>query len=403
MRDVVSIHIGGAGIALGGRMWEALYDQHAISPSGQTSALSAAGDSFFLKAGTTRFVPRAVLVDSRTDDANAFRASSHGGLIKPDNVVVSNTGFGSGFARGYLKGKTLRDQAVTRANTMLGASSDDPILLVTHSLAGATGGGLGAAIVERLRAVHPTATIVCASVLGDASDRANAVQPYNEVLALNAIRTKADLVVVLDNAMLKNAAKSAFGVSSSAGFTNENRVIGRALAGLTAPARVPLTSRMELRELARALTPKAGLNLAGLSIVGRKASSDIVTNVLSASNRIGGYRPSDGKSLSPVFIVPKSTSVSPTDLRSDPRLRIAPWFPLAPLVVRTRSVNPSVVLAESHTGIRKRLTGIVGEFDALIKRNAFTHLYTGEGLTKSQMTAARRGLADLALAYQRAA
>ena len=68
MREVISVHVGQAGVQMGNACWELYCMEHGISPDGTMGAdsVSATDDSFstfFSSTGSGRHVPRAVLVD----------------------------------------------------------------------------------------------------------------------------------------------------------------------------------------------------------------------------------------------------------------------------------------------------------------------------------------------------
>ena len=67
MREVISIHVGQAGIQMGNSCWELYCLEHGIQNDGQMTSGGAEGDSsfstFFAETGAGKHVPRAVFVD----------------------------------------------------------------------------------------------------------------------------------------------------------------------------------------------------------------------------------------------------------------------------------------------------------------------------------------------------
>ena len=69
MREVISIHIGQAGVQMGNACWELYCLEHGIMPDGtmpSDDSVGVADDSFntfFSETGSGKHVPRAVLVD----------------------------------------------------------------------------------------------------------------------------------------------------------------------------------------------------------------------------------------------------------------------------------------------------------------------------------------------------
>lgn len=76
MREVISIHIGQAGIQVGNACWELYCLEHGIQPDGQMPSDKTIGggddafNTFFSETGAGKHVPRAVFLDlevSNTD------------------------------------------------------------------------------------------------------------------------------------------------------------------------------------------------------------------------------------------------------------------------------------------------------------------------------------------------
>ena len=67
MREVISVHIGQAGVQIGNACWELYCLEHGIAPDGtmpeKTAETTDSFTTFFSETGTGRYVPRAVMVD----------------------------------------------------------------------------------------------------------------------------------------------------------------------------------------------------------------------------------------------------------------------------------------------------------------------------------------------------
>lgn len=74
--------------------------------------------------------------------------------------------------------------------------------MLTHSIGGGTGSGLGSHLLERLSDRFNKKLIQTYSVFPDSSTGDVVVQPYNSVLTLKRLVDYADSVVVLDNRAL---------------------------------------------------------------------------------------------------------------------------------------------------------------------------------------------------------
>lgn len=72
--------------------------------------------------------------------------------------------------------------------------------MLTHSIAGGTGSGLGSFLLERLSDTFPKKIIQTYSVFPGVGDVV--VQPYNNLLAAKRLIENADSVILVDNLQL---------------------------------------------------------------------------------------------------------------------------------------------------------------------------------------------------------
>ena len=69
MREVISLHIGQAGVQMGSACWELYCLEHGIQPDGQMPTDDSTGiaddsfNTFFSETGAGKHVPRAVFID----------------------------------------------------------------------------------------------------------------------------------------------------------------------------------------------------------------------------------------------------------------------------------------------------------------------------------------------------
>lgn len=329
-----------------------------------------------------------------------MRQGPDSGIFRHDAFVSGEASFGNNFAKGYTQGDGLLAGVAPAVQGELGrADAGEITLLVVAGIGGGTGGGLACAAIENLRQAHPDANIVVAAVLSDVRHDSVPVRPYNETLALRVLQNNADLVILLDNAALHDAVSAQGSVPP--GFSKHNEFAGRLLSLLTSPTRMARGRRPDMLEFIRALTPKRTLRFAGVAVEGwpTPPTSDVVANLQRQRHRVSGYQSSEGHCLSPVFIVPKRKNLRPSQLRSNRNLGVGAWFPPAPAVYETLASDPSVLMVESHTGLRRRLERIGSSFDAMFSRRAFVHWYTSEGMSESQLGAARSELGSIISAY----
>jgi len=86
------------------KFWEVLSDEHGIDSDGhykgnndlQLERISV----YYNEVGTSKYVPRAILVDLEPGTMDSIRSGSLGHLFRPDNFVYGQNGAGNNWAKG---------------------------------------------------------------------------------------------------------------------------------------------------------------------------------------------------------------------------------------------------------------------------------------------------------------
>lgn len=308
----VGIHVGQCGNQLGAAYWRLAGaatsapadDREDAGPSAFTTTTripprkpTQTSTSTSVSTGHGRvhlFHPRSgharcILVDA---EPKAVRAAVRTWDFRPAHVHTEHRGRGNNWAMGYYFAE--RGNPVKRNQRILATSNPDEddrghladrVLeslrreiealdgykgsLVTLSLGGGTGSGVGSCVLERVRDAYPRAFLVAAAVAPSVSAGDSPLQNYNAVLTLQALREHADAVIYRDNDELLRTARywralvgrgydagyagstststsstpprpgSSAGMSTSDGvrvsLTEMNEVLAADLAGLTFP------------------------------------------------------------------------------------------------------------------------------------------------------------------------
>merc|ERR1711981_621539 len=90
MREVLSIHVGQAGIQVGNACWELFCLEHGIQPDGQMPSDKTIGggddafNTFFSETGAGKHVPRAVFLDLEPTVIDEVRTGTYRQLFHPE-------------------------------------------------------------------------------------------------------------------------------------------------------------------------------------------------------------------------------------------------------------------------------------------------------------------------------
>ena len=101
---------------------------------------------------------------------------------------------------GYEEGEKVQDEILDMIDREADGSDSLEGFVMTHSIAGGTGSGLGSYLLEALNDRFPKKLIQTYSVFPNDNDVV--IQPYNCVLTMKRLTLNADAVVVIDNCAL---------------------------------------------------------------------------------------------------------------------------------------------------------------------------------------------------------
>ncbi|CAN1132302.1 Tubulin alpha-3 chain (Fragments) [Linum perenne] len=122
MREVISLHIGQAGIQVGNSCWELYCLEHGIQPDGTMPSDTTIGtehdsfNTFFSETGSGKHVPRAIFVDLEPTVIDEVRTGGYRQLFHPEQLISGKEDAANNFARGhYTVGREIVDLCLDRA------------------------------------------------------------------------------------------------------------------------------------------------------------------------------------------------------------------------------------------------------------------------------------------------
>lgn len=92
VREVISVHVGQAGVQIGNACWELYCLEHGIQPNGLLAEGGSTTDdsfsTFFAETGNGRHVPRAVMVDLEPSVIDEIRTGTYKQLFHPEQLIT---------------------------------------------------------------------------------------------------------------------------------------------------------------------------------------------------------------------------------------------------------------------------------------------------------------------------
>eukprot|EP01013_Petalomonas_cantuscygni_P032259 TRINITY_DN58739_c0_g1_i1.p1 TRINITY_DN58739_c0_g1~~TRINITY_DN58739_c0_g1_i1.p1 ORF type:complete len:476 (+),score=119.68 TRINITY_DN58739_c0_g1_i1:205-1632(+) len=374
-REVITLQVGQCGNQIGAEFWKRLCAEHGIQPDGTCSnAALQAGDRkdvFFYQADDNHFIPRALLMDLEPGVIHSIQHGPYRALWNPENFFLSTDGAGNNWACGYNEGQRRHDRLLDMITREAENSDSLEGFVLSHSIAGGTGSGMGSYLLEALCDAFPKKLIQTYSVFpntqssapggmgGDAMAAESGtlaasdvvVQPYNSVLTMKRLVLHADAVVVIDNTALNRIATERLRLPSPS-VEEINSLVSTVMAASTATLRYPGFLNNDLVGLVGALTPVPRLHFlstgfspllvdAQRQLTVRKTSvQDVMRRLMSPQSQMVSSSFTRGSYISMMAIL--MGDVDPLEVdRSLERIRLSrppfvPWGPSGVQVLVSR-------------------------------------------------------------------
>ena len=153
---MIMLQLGQCGNQIGFEFWKKLCKEHGISQEGVLEEHANEGldrkDVFFYQADDEHYIPRSVLMDLEPRVINNIMSSPYRKLYNPENIFLAKDGGGAGnnWASGYAQGQLHYEDMFDIIDREADGSDSLEGFVLTHSIAGGTGSGMGSYILERL-------------------------------------------------------------------------------------------------------------------------------------------------------------------------------------------------------------------------------------------------------------
>ncbi|KAI6220904.1 Tubulin/FtsZ family, GTPase domain protein [Aphelenchoides fujianensis] len=433
MREIVHIQAGQCGNQIGAKFWEVISDEHGIQPDGEykgeTELQRERINVYYNEAGSNRYVPRAILVDLEPGTMDSIRNSSYGTLFRPDNFVFGQSGAGNNWAKGhYTEGAELVDNVLDVVRKE--AENCDCLqgFQLTHSLGGGTGSGMGTLLISKIREEYPDRIMSSFSVVPSPKVSDTVVEPYNATLSVHQLVENTDetfcigkcfvLLRLEDNEALYEICFRTLKLTNP-NYGDLNHLVSMTMSGVTTCLRFPGQLNADLRKLATNMVPFPRLHffmpgfapLSAKNVAQYRASSiaDLTQQMFDAKNMMTACDPRHGRYLTVAAIFRGRLSMREVDdqmmsVQNKNASFFVEWIPsnvkTAVCDIPPRGLKMSSTFIGNSTAIQEIFKRINEQFNAMFRRKAFLHWYTGEGMDEMEFTEAESNMNDLVSEYQ---
>ena len=432
MREVLSLHVGQAGIQIGNACWELYLQEHGLTPDGTVTDPSKSTNddgfsTFFSETGRGKYVPRSIYVDLEPNVVDDVRNGPFRDLFHPETLVTGKEDAANNYARGhYTVGKELIDQTMDRVRKLADACSGLQGFFVFHSFGGGTGSGFGSLLLERLAQDYGKKAKLEFSVYPAPMMSSSVVEPYNSVLTTHTTLENSDCSFMVDNEAIYDICKRNLGISAPS-YTNLNRLIAQVVSSITASLRFDGSLNVDLNEFQTNLVPYprihfplatyAPITSADRAFHEQNSVAEMTTSSFEKGNQMVKCDPRDGKFMACCLlyrgdVVPKDVNSAVSLIKTKRTIQFVDWCPTGfklgicnepPAQVPggdLAKVSRSLCMLANTTAIATAWSRLDRKFDLLYSKRAFVHWYVGEGMEEGEFSEAREDLAALEKDYE---
>ncbi|KAJ3104157.1 hypothetical protein HDU97_009508 [Phlyctochytrium planicorne] len=422
MREIVNVQIGQCGNQIGTKFWEVIADEHGLDPNGKyvgESDLQLERISvYFTEAFGGKYVPRSVLVDLEPGTLDSIRGGYLGKMFRPDNMVYGSSGAGNNWAKGfYTEGAEIVEPVLDILRREADACDSLQGFQVTHSLGGGTGSGLGSLIVSKIREEYPDRMLCTFSVVPSPKVSDTVVEPYNATLSVHQLVENSDETFCIDNEALYDICLRTLKLTNPS-YGDLNHLVSAVMSGTTTCLRFPGQLNADLRKLAVNMVPFPRLHffMVGFAPLTARGSvkyrqltvSELASQMFDPKNMMAAADPRHGRYLTVATIFRGKLSMKEVEnhmmqVQNKNSSQFVEWIPnnvkTAVCDIPPKGLKMSGTFIGNSTSIQEIFKRVQNQFSAMLRRKAFIHWYTGEGMDELEFTEAESNMADLVSEY----
>merc|ERR1711994_156459 len=200
-------------------------------------------------------VPRNLFVDLEATVCDEIRNGVQGKLFHDDYILSGKEDAANNFARGhYTTGKEMMDQINDRVKKLVEDCDNVQGFIITHSVGGGTGSGLGMLILERLAVDYRKRSKIGFEIYPSPNISTCIVEPYNGLLSTHWLLDHTDVSLILDNEALYKICQKKLDIKKPS-YINLNRIIAKVVSSMTAALRFDGELNVDMNEFQTNLVP----------------------------------------------------------------------------------------------------------------------------------------------------
>ena len=277
--EIISLHIGQTGLAVGSSCYELFCLEHGINHDGVISRIinGETYDYFFTKffnvTANEKFVPRSIFIDSDPTLINEIKEGEYKYLFRKEQFISGYEESSHLYSSKYSpNGKEIVKISLDRINHLLESCDNPQGFLIFNSIGGGTGSGLTSLLLEELSNNYSKIYKFCFPIYPSTHNNELSIEKFNSVFSIISSVKYSDIDFIFQNDAISQICINKFYIDKPK-YKNINGLISQVISSITSPLR--FEDKIDMSQFVSFLIPFPRLHFL-LSSYAPLCSSEIV-------------------------------------------------------------------------------------------------------------------------------